>query len=59
DLPRKRIALSMKSKPEIGAARGQRTEPGPRNERGGGNFKPRESKPAAGNDWFTQALNKK
>ena len=58
DLPRKRIALSMKSKPEIGAERGQRTEPGQRRD-GGGNFKPRESKPAGGNDWFTQALNKK
>jgi len=59
DLPRKRIALSMKSKPEIGAARGQRNEPGGRNSGGGGGFKPREAKPAVGNDWFTQALGRK
>jgi uncharacterized protein len=53
DLPRKRIALSMKSKPEIGAQRNnQRTEPGR-----GENFKPRETKPAT--DWFTQASNRK
>lgn len=53
DLPRKRIALSMKSKPEIGAARNS-----PRGESGrGGNGKPRETKPA--NDWFTQALARK
>jgi uncharacterized protein len=56
DLPRKRIALSMKSKPEIGAERGQRNEPAAR---GGGSFKPRDNKPAGGNDWFTQALSKK
>ena len=59
DLPRKRIALSMKSKPEIGVARGQRNEPAGRGGGGGGGFKPRETKPAAGNDWFTQALGKK
>jgi hypothetical protein len=47
----------MKSKPEIGAARGQRNEPG--NRGGGGGFKQRETKPAAGNDWFTQAMSKK
>jgi hypothetical protein len=48
----------MKSKPELGNARGSRNEPGPRGG-GGGGFKPREAKPAAGNDWFTQALGKK
>ncbi len=52
---RKRIALSMKSKPEIGATRGPRNEPGPRN--GGGGFKTRETQPA--NDWFSQAANRR
>jgi uncharacterized protein len=53
DLPRKRIALSMKSKPEIGpAARsGSRGDSAPRT-----GFKPRETQPA--NDWFTQASNR-
>ncbi|MGB8356118.1 MAG: Tex family protein [Chthoniobacteraceae bacterium] len=57
DLPRKRIALSMKSKPEIGPAvrGGQRSDAGARPQ---GNAKPRDSKPA-GNDWFTQALGRK
>jgi len=57
DLPRKRIALSMKSKPEIGTPSrgGPRNEPG---SRGGGPQKPpRDAKP--GNDWFTQALGRK
>ena len=56
DLPRKRIALSMKAAPLIGAASMDRTSPGaPR-----ANVPPRLSQPAkpAGNDWFTQALNK-
>jgi Transcriptional accessory protein len=60
DLARKRISLSMKSKPEVGAPRskpGERREGGPRDvqrhsagNRGGG----------FGNvDWFTAAMNKK
>jgi len=56
DLPRKRIALSMKSKPEIGAAPrgGQRSEPAGRS---GGGGKPHDTQPV--NDWFTQALGRK
>jgi len=54
DLPRKRIALSMKAKPEIGPA----TRSSPRTDgaaRSG--FKLRDTKPA--NDWFTQASNRR
>jgi uncharacterized protein len=68
DLARKRIALSMRSKPEIGprsslggsAASPGRTGPGPRPGNG-----PRPSAPAPrapqtlNNDWFSAALNKK
>lgn len=58
DLPRKRIALSMKANPEIGPSNaGARTSPGaPRPAAG-----PRPpAKPAAPKpvDWFTEALNK-
>lgn len=70
DLPRNRIALSMRSKPEIGpktppgAGSGQRTSPG---QRPGGFSGPRPgAAPAAprppqavNNDWFSAALNKK
>lgn len=59
DLPRKRIALSMKSKPEMGASRTgggggvNRTSPG------GGGARPRgPQQPQGGNDWFSQALNR-
>jgi uncharacterized protein len=57
DLPRKRIALSMKSKPDL-APRGERKpEAGSRDVRrftqGG------SPQPAAGNDWFSQAMQKK
>jgi uncharacterized protein len=59
DLPRKRIALSMKAKPELGNARkGDRENPG-------SHAKPqsREGKPAGGAfgnvDWFTAAQNRK
>jgi uncharacterized protein len=54
DLPRKRIALSMKAKPEIGPANRTKTGPGgpaiPRPP-----AKPVEPKPV---DWFTEALKK-
>ncbi|MCE9616476.1 MAG: RNA-binding transcriptional accessory protein [Lentisphaerae bacterium] len=54
DLARKRVALSMKSKPEAGAPRGQRTSPG---------AGPSPSRPPAAprmptNDWFSAALDK-
>jgi uncharacterized protein len=66
DLPRQRIALSMRSNPVLGpktapGASGPRTSPGPRP--GGG---PRPSAPAAplppqnlSGDWFSAALKKK
>ena len=56
DLPRKRIALSMKANPEIGGAVGSKTSPGPQRPPG-----PRPPvKPAAPQpvDWFTEALKK-
>jgi uncharacterized protein len=67
DLPRKRIALSMKSRPEIGGkTTGVGGVPSPRTGPGGagnrGNFnsapapKPQQS---LGGDWFNAALNKK
>jgi uncharacterized protein len=66
DLPRNRIALSMKANPQIGAKVGGSTGPGQRNVaptagRGGSNFTP-PAKPAPAalnNDWFSSALNKK
>lgn len=55
DLPRKRVALSMKSNPEIGPKTGGRTSPG----QGGGGPRP-PAKPAGPKpvDWFTEALQK-
>lgn len=54
DLPRKRIALSMKANPEIGGSRsGSKTSPGPQRPPSGPATAP--SKPV---DWFTEALNK-
>ena len=58
DLPRKRIALSMKASPEIGpaAATHPRTSPGPQRPASPRPpTKPAAAKPA---DWFTEALNK-
>lgn len=59
DLPRKRIALSMKANPEIGAtSSGNRTAPGaprPSGPRPAMPAKPAAPKPV---DWFTEALNK-
>jgi uncharacterized protein len=59
DLPRKRIALSMKAAPQIGPAAGSpRPSPNtPRPAGGGFNRPPPPVKPAAV-DWFTAALNK-
>ncbi|HEX7654141.1 MAG TPA: helix-hairpin-helix domain-containing protein, partial [Verrucomicrobiae bacterium] len=62
DLPRKRIALSMKAAPQIGPATGgQRSSPGaPRPAGGGGGFnRPAQPAKPAPVDWFTAALNKK
>ena len=67
DLPRNRIALSMKANPQIGAKAGGATGPGqrPGGNSGGSprNFNPAPAKPAApaalGGDWFNAALNKK
>ena len=57
DLPRKRIALSMKAKPELAPAnKSGKTAPGPS---GPGGTTPRPpAKPAApkADDWFTEAL---
>ena len=56
DLPRKRIALSMKAKPELGPANRDRTSPG-----GTRPAAPRPpAKPAAPkpDDWFTEAMKK-
>ena len=59
DLPRKRIALSMKAAPLIGASvTGQRTSPGaPRPAAGGFNRPAPPARPPAV-DWFTAAMNK-
>ena len=59
DLPRKRIALSMKAAPQIGpSTTGQRTSPGAPRPAGG---TPRPAQPPAkpqAVDWFTAALSK-
>ncbi len=56
DLPRKRIALSMKAAPVIGAAATGRTSPGPASN-SGPRPQPKPAK-APANDWFTEALNR-
>jgi uncharacterized protein len=55
DLPRKRIALSMKANPTLGPASGESAARGPRPAP-----RPPAAKPAAppANDWFSQALAK-
>ncbi len=53
DLPRKRIALSMKTNPELGGSPTARTSPGP--QRTGRPSNPPPPKPV---DWFTEALKK-
>jgi uncharacterized protein len=58
DLPRKRIALSMKAAPQFGPGpAGPRTSPSAPRSAGGGNRPGQPAKPAA-MDWFTAALNK-
>jgi uncharacterized protein len=60
DLARKRIALSMKTKPDFerrpGGGGGGQGGPGPR--RDDRRPSPRPAAPAPGNDWFSQALSK-
>jgi protein Tex len=56
DLPRKRIALSMKARPELNAASGGKPAPGaPRSPAPRGPGKEPSAKPV---DWFTEALQK-
>lgn len=60
DLPRKRIALSMKANPEIittPGGGGQRTSPGAPRPANGGRAPQKSSTPPAV-DWFTAAMNK-
>jgi len=52
-LPRRRIALSMKAAPIIGAAATGKTSPGPIRPQAG----VQPGKPQA-TDWFTEALNR-
>jgi len=63
DLPRKRIALSMKAKPELGGRTergGNKAEAGPRDVKKWTDTKPAGAKPAPGGmDWFTAAMQKK
>jgi uncharacterized protein len=56
DLPRKRIALSMKAVPVIGPAQAGKTSPGPARP-SGPQPQNRPAKPPV-NDWFTEALNR-
>ena len=59
DLPRKRIALSMKAAPVIGASTsGTRTSPAAPRPAGGGFNRPTQPAQPAPVDWFTAALNK-
>jgi uncharacterized protein len=62
DLPRKRIALSMKSKPELGPKpeRGAaRNEANPRDVKRWNESKPQPARGPAQVDWFTAAMNKR
>ena len=59
DLPRKRIALSMKAAPVIGASTsGTRTSPGAPRPAGGGMNRPMPPAKTQPVDWFTAAMNK-
>jgi uncharacterized protein len=58
DLPRKRIALSMKAAPVIGpSTSGQRSSPSTPRPGGGLNRPTQPAKPQAV-DWFTEAMNR-
>jgi uncharacterized protein len=56
DMPRKRIALSMKASPEIGPKSDSRREGSSRDTK---NFRSDNSRSAPQVDWFTAAMNKK
>ena len=59
DLPRKRIALSMKAAPVLGAGdASQRTPPAASRPAGGGSLRPNQPAKPQPVDWFTAALNK-
>ena len=59
DLPRKRIALSMKAAPQIGASTsGTRTSPAAPRPAGGGFNRPAQPAKPQAVDWFTAAMNK-
>lgn len=59
DLPRKRIALSMKAAPQIGpGTSAPRTSPGAPRPPGGGFSRPNQPAKPQPVDWFTAALNK-
>jgi len=60
DLERKRIALSMKTKPDLtprAPGTGRPASSGNRQDNRGGGFRSNNA-PAAGNDWFSAAMNK-
>ncbi len=59
DLPRKRIALSMKAAPQIGpSTSGTRTSPSAPRPASGGFSRPMQPAKPAAVDWFTTAMNK-
>jgi uncharacterized protein len=60
DLPRNRIGLSMKSKPDMEPRRAPAAGGGDNRDRGPRPQQPRDSRPQQGggtNDWFSQAMN--
>jgi uncharacterized protein len=67
DLPRKRIALSMKTNPELVPRGDRKAEAGPRDVKRftdtkrdtKRDTKPQAQQPAPGNDWFSQAMKRK
>jgi len=58
DLPRKRIALSMKAHPEIGPAAGAAPRTSPGGPRNSGPRPPVKPAPQPSADWFSEALRK-
>jgi protein Tex len=58
DLPRKRIALSMKSRPELGSSSSRSGDRSQTNKGQAGNRTGSASPSQFGGDWFSQALDK-
>jgi uncharacterized protein len=58
DLPRKRIALSMKSRPELGSSPSRSSDRSQTNKGQPGNRTGSTNPSQFGGDWFSQALNK-